>query len=239
MLGPGCGLLLVAFSSSVVEGAVGVDGEVAAGRAPVEYTGPSTNALTFTLVPGIGGRLRSADSTLTLSYTPRIFYRLPNALNIDRPLVLHQVALDHVAEIGQRLSWASSAQLSVGQIDYTAAGVDDPSLSTSVRSSITDILRGVGQTGFKYGLTRHTTLNLDVSAEYTKTLDAAQAIPTDEAAVAGLNPQLIGQDGQQFGSVQPDSFQFSTTPAISYAINGSSRRHAICCCLPTSPGTLA
>src|SRR6187399_787115 len=162
MLGPGCGLLLVAFSSSVVEGAVGADGEVAAGRAPVEYTGPSTNALTFTLVPGIGARLRGPDSTLTLSYTPRIFYRLPNALDVDRPLVLHQVALDHVAEVGQRLSWTSSAQLSIGQIDYTAAGVVyDPSLSTSVRSSITDIVRGVGQTGFQYELSRHTTLNLD------------------------------------------------------------------------------
>lgn len=220
MLGPGCGLLLVAFSSSVVEGAIGADGEVAAGRAPVEYTGPSKNALTFTLVPGIGARLRGADSTLTLSYTPRIFYRLPNALDVDRPLVLHQVALDHVAEVGQRLSWTSSAQLSIGQIDYTAAGVVyDPSLSTSVRSSITDIVRGVGQTGFKYELTRHTTLNLDASAEYTSTLDAAQAIPTDAALAAGLNPQLIGQDGQQFGSIQPDSFQFSTTPALSYAVN--------------------
>jgi len=210
MLGPGCGLLLVAFSSSVVEGAIGVDGEVAAGRAPIEYRGPSTNALTFTLVPGIGGRLRGPDSTLTLSYTPRIFYRLPNALDVDRPLVLHQLALDHVAEIAPRLSWTSSAQFSVGQIDYTAAGVVyDPSLTTSVRSSITDIVRGVGQTGFKYGISRHTTLNLDASAEYTSTLDAAQ-IPPEVALGEGL---------EAFGSTQPDSFQFSTTPALSYAIN--------------------
>jgi len=224
MLGPGCGLLLVAFSSTVVEGAIGVDGEVAAGRAPLDYDEPATNALTFTVVPGIGARLRGADSALTLSYTPRIFYRLPNALEIDRPLVLHQVALDHVAEVGARLSWASSAQLSVGQIDYTAAGVVyDPTLSTGVRSSITDILRAVGQTGFKYELSRHVRLNLDASAEYTHTLDAAQVVPTPEAVAAGLDPALTQGALQTFGSVQPDSFQLSTTPTLSYAVGRGHR----------------
>ena len=224
MLGPGCGLLLVAFSSTVVEGAIGVDGEVAAGRAPLDYDEPATNALTFTLVPGIGARLRGTDSTLTLSYTPRIFYRLPNALDVDRPLVLHQVALDHVAEVGPRLGWASSAQLSVGQIDYTAAGlVYDPSLSTGVRSSITDILRAVGQTGFKYELSRHTRLNLDASAEYTHTLDAAPTIvPNPTAPVAGLDPALQ-QAALPLVGVQPDSFQFSTTPTLSYAVGRNHR----------------
>jgi len=133
MLGPASCLLLAAFSSSVVEGAIGASGEVAAGRAPLDYAGPAQNSLTFTLIPAAAARLRSPDSTLTLSYTPRIFYRLPNALNLNHPLILHQVGLDHVLDIGKWLAWSTSAQLAVGEIDYTAAGVlFDPGVHTSV-----------------------------------------------------------------------------------------------------------
>src|SRR6185436_19612810 len=117
MLGPASCLLLAAFSSSVVEGAIGVSGEVAAGRAPLDYAGSARNSLTFTLVPAAATQLRTADSTLTLSYTPRILYRLPNALDLNLPVVLYEVALDHTLAIGQWLAWSSSAQVAVVQSD--------------------------------------------------------------------------------------------------------------------------
>src|SRR5687767_12521015 len=103
MPGPACSLLIAALSAAVVEAAVGANGEVAAGRAPVDVDGDEENSLTFTLVPGAGLRLRSSTASLLLSYTPRIFYRLPNALGVDRPLVLHQVGADHAQELTGRL----------------------------------------------------------------------------------------------------------------------------------------
>src|SRR3569832_278501 len=114
MLGAASSLLLAAFSASVIEGAIGADGEVAVGRAPVDYAGEAKDSITFTLVPGLAVRNRTPDSTLTLSYTPRIFYRLPNALDINHPLILHQVALDHTLDVGKWLAWTTTATLAVG-----------------------------------------------------------------------------------------------------------------------------
>src|SRR5437868_3383644 len=105
MLGPACCLLLAAFSSSVVEAALGADGEVAVGRAPIDYSGSPKDSVSFTLVPGAALRRRSSDSTLTLTYTPRLYYRLPNALELNHPLVLHQASLDHTLDIGHWLAW--------------------------------------------------------------------------------------------------------------------------------------
>lgn len=216
MLGPACCLLLAAFSSSVVEGAIGASGEVAAGRAPLDYAGSARNSLTFTLVPGAAAQLRTADSTLTLSYTPRIFYRLPNALDLNHPLVLHQVGLDHTLAIGKWLAWSSSAQLAVGQIDYTAAGVVfDPALVSAVRSSITDILRGTVATGLKYQVLPTLTLNMDGGVEYTTTLDKTNVVPMAVAA-DGVVPQAQGQT--VFGSFIPDSFQARGKPGFAVSI---------------------
>jgi hypothetical protein len=206
-----CCLLLAAFSSSVVEAAAGADGEVAVGRAPLDFAGPSKDAVTFTLTPGAGVHMRSGSSNFVLSYTPRIFFRLPNALGVDHPLVLHQVGLDHTAAAGKDITWASSANLSVGEIDYTAAGVVfDPALSSVVKTSITDILRSTVQTGFKWGITPHLKFNWDVGAEYTTTLDGggSNAATTPTSNASGF-----------LGEEIPASFQLRTKPDLSYALD--------------------
>ncbi len=217
MPGPACTLLLAAFASSVVEAGVGADSEVAAGRAPVDYAGAPKNSASFTVVPGAGVRRRSPQSTLTLSYTPRIYYRGPNALSVDRPLVLHQAALTHDWDATHDISWTSSAQVSVGQIDYTAAGVVfDETISSAVRTSITDLFRATGTTGARFGLSPRLSLNIDNSVEYTTTLDDTAVIPTPEAVAAGQGMPGVGQS--IFGSVIPDSFQVSTHPSLGFLI---------------------
>jgi hypothetical protein len=209
-----CCLLLAAFSSSVVEAAAGADGEVAVGRAPVDFAGPSRDAVTFTLTPGVGLHLRSGSSNFVFSYTPRVFFRLPNALGVDHPLVLHQVGLDHTVDVGKDITWASSANMSIGEIDYTAAGVVfDPALSSVVKTSITDILRSTVQTGFKWGISPHLKFNWDVGAEYTTTLDGNGSNPTaaDTATAAAAT--------SFYGSQVPASFQLRTKPDLSYAVD--------------------
>src|SRR5689334_10199439 len=149
-----CLLSALISTSSVVEAAAGVDGEVAAGRAPIQLNEPEENSLTFTLVPGAGLRMRSRSNTLTLAYTPRIFYRVPNQLSVSRPLVLHQLQLADTLNAARNFSWISTAGLDVGELDYTASGLIFPTGSSAVRTSVVDIIRAEGQTGFRYDVTR-------------------------------------------------------------------------------------
>jgi hypothetical protein len=211
--------LLAAFlaSSAVVEAAAGVDGEVAAGRAPVQLTGPEENSLTFTLTPGAGLRLRSATNRLSLAYTPRIFYRVPNALTVSRPLVLHQVSLDNAIALSRRMSWTSSAQVSVGEIDYTAAGVVYDQLSSGLRTSVADIVRSEGQTGFQLELTRRLRWTATLSADHTTPLGDTSSTPV-------LPPDVNIEDlgNLNLGSV-PESAQVSAESSFSYALTRADR----------------
>lgn len=160
-------LLIGALTSGVLEGAVGADMETAAGRAPVNVGSDEQNSVTFTLIPGLGLQLRDHRDSIALSYTPRIFYRLPNALGVDRPLVLHQLALDHSVELDRRTTWQSTALLSVGELDYTAARYVFAPGSTTVPDAIAEIVRVQGQTGFVFELGRRTGLDWDFSVEHT------------------------------------------------------------------------
>jgi len=224
MLGAASSLLLAAFSASVIEAAVGADGEVAVGRAPVDYAGPSKDSITFTLVPGLAVRNRSPESTLTLSYTPRIFFRLPNALKLNHPLVLHQVALDHTLDVGKWLAWTTTATLAVGEIDYTAAGVVfDPTLASAVTTSVTDILRTTANTGLKYLVRPTLALTLDGGVEYTTTLDKTAVVPIP-ASADGTLPASTGTT--LYGSVIPDGFQARGKPGFAVSIGKASHAGA-------------
>jgi hypothetical protein len=211
MPGVACSLLIAALSSAVVEAAAGVDAEVAAGRAPVEVAGPEENSVTFTLVPGAAVRLRDTDSVLTLSYAPRIFYRLPNSIGLDRPLVLHQVTLDHAAEVSRKLVLANTAQISAGQLDYTAAGlVFDPGVPTGVPTSVADVLRMEGQTSLKYQLSRRVNLVWQLTGEYTSSLDGSEAVALSGAQTLVNNPL-------------PESAQVSSEWSLGYALSRTDR----------------
>ena len=70
MLGAASSLLLAAFSASVIEAAVGADGAVAVGRAPVDYAGPSKDSMTFTLVlPRVSGAATGWAEVSTVGIT--------------------------------------------------------------------------------------------------------------------------------------------------------------------------
>lgn len=217
MPGPACCLLAAFISSaSVVEIAAGVDGEVAAGRAPVQLTGPEENSVAFTLVPGLGLRLRSVANTLSLVYTPRIFYRVPNQLDVSRPLLLHQLQLNDTLLTSRNMAWTSTAGLSVGELDYTASNFFAPG-SSAVRASVVDIVRAEGQTGFVLDVTRRFRWLADVSAEYTTPLGDQDTVTAPPVPVAGDDlSNLVG------GTV-PESAQVSGRSSFSYALTRSDR----------------
>jgi hypothetical protein len=208
MPGPFGSLLVVAFAASAFEAAAGADAEVAAGRAPVEVDGPEEESIAFTLVPGAGVRWTSGESALSLSYTPRIFYRLPNALSVERPLVLHQVSLDHATEPTRLVGWSSSAQLSVGELDYTAASVVFAP-GQVVRTSVAEVLRTEGRSGVTVAMSRRTTWAFGVSGEYTTSLDDQV-----DAAPDGAEVELA-----QLGDSLPSSAGFSVDSGLRYLLS--------------------
>jgi hypothetical protein len=216
MPGTACCMLAALLGSAVVEAAAGVEGEVAAGRAPIVLSGPEENSITFTVVPGAALRLRSLTDTLTLTYTPRIFYRAPNALEVDRPLVLHQVSFNQSTEFGRRLVWTSALGASVGEVDYTASNLVFDTVTSVARTSVADILRLEGETGIRYELSRRWRWTLDVEGDYTRPLGdqpTTPPIPPDPNIDLGDVP---------FGGV-PESAQLSTQTGFSYAVTRSDR----------------
>jgi hypothetical protein len=218
MPGPACCLLAAFLSSAgIVEAAAGVDGEVAAGRAPVDPTIPdqrSENSITFTLVPGAALRLRSQTNNLTLTYAPRIFYRAPNVLEVDRPLVLHQVTLEDAVALSRRLNWGSSASLSIGEIDYTASSLVFAPGTSAVRTSVADIVRAEGRTGIVYDVTRRLRWSLDASGEYTT--------PIGDTGTTGVPADSPLPGNLALGAL-PESAQVSTESSLSYALNRADR----------------
>lgn len=212
-----CCLLAAFLGTTVVEAAGGVEGEVAAGRAPIQLQGPEENSLTFTLVPGAALRLRSMTDTLTLTYTPRIFYRIPNALEVNRPLLLHQFTLDHSDKISRRLTWTSTLSASVGEVDYTASNLVFNTATSAVRTSVTDMIRLDGQTGFQYELSRQLRWTWDVNADYTRPLGSEVYAPPVSPDGTPVDVGDIPVGGV------PESAQVSTISGISYAVSRADR----------------
>jgi hypothetical protein len=216
MLGLASSLLIAALSAAVVEAAVGADAEVAAGRAPIDVDSPEENSLTFTLVPGAAVRLRSKTTSLTLSYAPRIFYRLPNALELDRPLVLHQIGLDHTAALSHDIAWASGAKLSIGEVDYTAGSLIFGAGTTSVPTSVADVFRLEVQTGLKFELSRRARLSWDLSGDYTTSLGDSGAPPAVMPTPGAQTPTVVNVR-------LPESAQLSSQWSLAYAVTHTDR----------------
>lgn len=223
-------LAVVLIAASSFEAVVGAEGEVAVGRAPIEVAGPEEESVALTLVPGAGLRLSSAQSTLWATYTPRIFYRLPNALDVSRPLVLHQAAIGHDLTPSRFVVWTTSAEVNFGQLDYTSASVVFAAGSRPVQTSVAEVLRVDGQSGLAVALTRDTTWMLDVTGQYTTSPD--DVVVSDvvvDGTLVDEDVDLPGADedpeaAPEFVDALPSSAGLSATNTLLHALN---RRDAV------------
>jgi hypothetical protein len=175
-------LLALALGAAVVEGAVGADTEVAAGRAPVEINGPERNSVSFTGTPAVGLRITDETHTFTTTYAPRFYYRLPNVLDVNRPLVLHQVDLGYENLIDISTLWTTVAALDIGELDYTSASqIFDPQTS-GLQQDVEQIARVSGDSTYRVTTSRRSTWQLSLQGEYTtpiNTDDDEPAAPTE------------------------------------------------------------
>ena len=156
-------------------------------------------------------------NTLTLAYTPRLFYRVPNQLDIDRPLLLHQLQLNDTLMTSRNMAWTSAVGVDVGELDYTAANLVFAPGSSAVRTSVVDIVRVNGETGFTLDITRRLRWITNLSAQYTTPLDADQTATAPPVTMEGQDlSNLVG------GTV-PESAQVSGRSSLSYAVTRQDR----------------
>ena len=82
-------------------------------------------------------------------YAPRAQLRLPNRLDIKRPLLLHQMYATYEVQMSRKWSLASDFSGSVGELSYTTLGVAlGASQSALPTSAVTEYAVGVGEIRF-------------------------------------------------------------------------------------------
>ena len=79
-------------AASRVDVSGGVSIELRGGRAPIQPSDPtSTWGVLTILTPDVDMEVASRRGTLfNFGYTPRVQYRWPNRVGLDRPILLHQ-----------------------------------------------------------------------------------------------------------------------------------------------------
>ena len=117
-------LLLIDPSSARVDVSGGVAAEVRGGRAPISPVDPPVASFLAIVTPDVAMQVRSRrGGVFTLGYSPRIQYRLPNRLDLLRPLFLHTFTSTYDVSLSRRWSMGLSLSSSVGEVDYTGINI--------------------------------------------------------------------------------------------------------------------
>lgn len=94
----------------------GARAELNAGRIPVTSLSDSEAGTEQTIVLRTGVRLISPTSSLSFVYSPQYYLRIPDALQVGRPLLLHDGVLAWSARTGPRLGFNWDMRGSAGEL---------------------------------------------------------------------------------------------------------------------------
>ena len=157
------GLLLPMASLLLVAGEVDINAtvvaETRAGEAPLLANQDPRPGFIGLLMPSVELSVRNSNLDLRLEYGPRIFWRRPNELGRDRPLLLHVTNLTLATRLTPTTAWTAGAMVSVGEVDYTGL----PGLVGSVQASlppVANILVVTARSGLDVQTTRVLRLGL-------------------------------------------------------------------------------
>ncbi len=185
-------LLLADPAASRVDVSGGVSVELRGGRAPVRPTqAPEASALTI-LTPDVDMEVASRRGTLlNIGYTPRVQYRWPNRIGVNRPLLLHQAYTTLAQQIDPR--WVLGVNLggSVGEADYNSAPllIDDNAQAPDL--AVLEIAAASAGITAQGRLTRRHTLGLSSNVVYRTPLDVPVADDPDDQVTAGGIPEQL------------------------------------------------
>lgn len=161
-----------------------IDAQLRTGWAPVSQYAPPSAGVVFVLTPtGILNHTHRRFGTLTLSYTPRIFFRQPNQLSLRRPLVYHQLNLTYRRGLSTRWQMASTLAGRYGELDYNAAGQGFDAGQTDVGdASVLSFASGDATVAFTGQVTPRTTMLVSLLGGHRRPV----ALETDGATGGGL-----------------------------------------------------
>jgi hypothetical protein len=117
-------LLLVDPRAAQVDVSGGIAVEARGGRAPVTPLQEPEASFLAIVTPDVAMQVEARrGGTFTLGYSPRIQYRVPNRIDLNRPLFLHNIASTYDVSLSRR--WLLDVDLgtAVGEIDYTGINI--------------------------------------------------------------------------------------------------------------------
>ncbi len=125
MLGPALQTLgslagLLIFGSAQVDGTLFARARTEVGSAPPAPDQENETVFATELRPGGTLNIETGRSQLLLGVEPRIYYRTPNLVGLDRPLLLYQANARYRRELSTRVRWINIVAASYGEVDYTS-----------------------------------------------------------------------------------------------------------------------
>jgi hypothetical protein len=219
------GLLLPMASVLLVAGEVDINAtvvaETRAGEAPLLANQAPRPGFIGLLMPTAELSVRNSNLDLRLEYGPRIFWRRPNEIGRDRPLLLHVANLSLATRLTPTTAWTAGAVVSAGEVDYTGL----PGLVGSVQASLptlADILVITARSGLDVQTTRVLRLGLAFEGSHRRTLS-----DVDDQVLSGtpfLQPQTSVQVAP-YGNLRLsrlDELLFAGAVAYRWFDNGTS-----------------
>jgi hypothetical protein len=215
-------LLLRAVSSLGVEcalkldDAVFADTEVRVGSAPVAPRESPERTFVVDFEPGAAVRLSERRWSLVLGAGPRFYYRVPNFLDLHRPLVLLQGHAEYRYDFSPRVRWTSRAETDYGEVDYTSAQLAfGTPVARQIETPVLKIFTLGGSTGFDWTISRRYSLATVASVMYTVPTEELDPppFPTTAGFSVDLRPRWL------FDRVS--SFYLSVTPHYYYTEPGA------------------
>lgn len=218
-------LFLADPAASRVDVSGGVSVELRGGRAPVQPAEDPEPGMLLIINPDVDMEVATRRGTLlNFGYTPRVQYRYPNRLDLNRPLLLHQAYATLAQQLDPR--WVLGANLggSVGEADYNSApvvlGPDQAELPDATVLEIAAVSAGARVDG---RITRRHTLGFLLNTVYRTPLDSNETnivVDTDtddgnaNAGAGGVPEQLNVQGGVALNTrvTQVDGVEVSLRP---------------------------
>lgn len=198
-------VLLIDPSAARTDVGGGVSTEVRGGWAPITPTSSSSPAFALVVTPNVDLRRRQRRhrGVLSLTYSPRMFLRLPNQLSLQRPLFFHNGELAYARAISRTWQLSTSAAGRYGELDYSATGLAFSTGQTRVpNATVLSVAIFDGAVGFRGALTRLTSLDIRMAGGTQRPIlgdDGVRTTPSRNYGSLTLAPshQLGPRDGVQ------------------------------------------
>ena len=172
-----------------LQAAVGGRFETMVGVVPDNTFEGTEASVAFSVVPVAGIQVHSDRTELTALYRPRAYWRFPNPMSLERPLILHQANLEHQYLLSERTTWLNRAYGSIGEVDYTLSSlVFDPSQPSVPKDSVTNLVRFGGTTALAHQLTHRASAGVALAGNYNSPLDTSEETVFVRSADAEVAP---------------------------------------------------